>query len=143
MLLPYKGSCWKLVTVSSKPKEQWVEVCGSPNNNLRGQDDDTTCEQMLSKKCVEALTERAATIADWMVTNPTLRPYSNLTPPILAPICLRIQEDIGAVEDSMPAGCRPYFWAGDQSGSSANSDREYPTIDEWGKDAMKAIGDRK
>lgn len=40
----------------------------------------------------------------------------------------------------MPAECRPYFYAGDQLDLSANSDREYPTIDEWGKDAMKVTG---
>ena len=110
------------------------------NTNLRGAKDDTSCEQMFSRDCVDALTDRAATVANWMVQNPTLGPYSNLTPPILAPICLRIQEDIGIVEDNMPAECRPYFYAGDQTASSANSDREYPTIDEWSKLATEVNG---
>ncbi len=92
---------------------------------------------MLSKECVDALTERAATVAQYLVQNPTLGPYSNLTSPILAPICLQIQGDLGVVRDSMRAECRPYFFAGDQLDSSANSDREYPAIDEWGKDAIR------
>ena len=49
------------------------------NTLLRGQGDDTTCEQMLSRKCVEEITMRAATTAQWLVQNPTLGPSSNLT----------------------------------------------------------------
>ena len=49
------------------------------NTNLRGQEDDTTCEQMLSKSCVQELTKRAELTAQYLVQNPTLGPYSNLT----------------------------------------------------------------
>ena len=49
------------------------------NTNLRGQEDDSTCEQMLSSNCVEELTKRASLTAQYLVQNPTLGPYSNLT----------------------------------------------------------------
>lgn len=51
-----------------------------PENTIRrAQDDDTSCEQTLSKNCVAALTTRAANIAQWLVANPSLGPFSNLT----------------------------------------------------------------
>lgn len=49
------------------------------NTNLRGQKDDTSCTQMFSEKCVEAITWRAAETARWLVSNPTQGPFSNLT----------------------------------------------------------------
>ncbi|KAJ9606929.1 hypothetical protein H2200_008940 [Cladophialophora chaetospira] len=71
---------------------------GLPQNTIeRGQHDDGTCTQMLSQKCVAALEEVAANSAKWLVQNPTVGPYSNLTPPILEPICQQISE------------CAPYF----------------------------------
>ena len=51
-----------------------------PANTLRrGQQDDGTCVQMLSKSCVEEITTRAALTAQYLVQTPTLGPYSNLT----------------------------------------------------------------
>lgn len=51
-----------------------------PENTIRrGQDDDTSCEQMLSKSCVEEITWRASQTARWLVQNPTYGPFSNLT----------------------------------------------------------------
>ena len=53
---------------------------GLPENTIRrGQDDDTSCTTMLSKKCVDAITSRAAETAKWLVLNPTYGPFSNLT----------------------------------------------------------------
>lgn len=49
------------------------------NTNLRGQKDDTSCTQMFSEKCVEAITWRAAETARWLVSSPTQGPFSNLT----------------------------------------------------------------
>lgn len=49
------------------------------NTMLRGQDDDTSCEQMLSKECIAAITSRAAETARWLVQSPTQGPFSNLT----------------------------------------------------------------
>ena len=51
-----------------------------PENTIRrGQDDDTSCHQMLSKDCVEAITSRIAYTAQWLVQTPTLGPFNNLT----------------------------------------------------------------
>ncbi len=49
------------------------------NTILRGQGDDGTCEQTLSKKCISDLTDRAALTATWLTANPTIGPFSNLT----------------------------------------------------------------
>lgn len=49
------------------------------NTMLRGQDDDGTCERTLSKKCIKAITSRAAETAKWLVQSPTQGPFSNLT----------------------------------------------------------------
>lgn len=49
------------------------------NTMLRGQDDDGSCEQTLSKECIAAISWRAAETAQWLVANPTQGPYSNLT----------------------------------------------------------------
>lgn len=49
------------------------------NTMLRGQNDDGSCEQMLSEQCIAAITSRAAETAKWLVQNPTQGPYSNLT----------------------------------------------------------------
>ena len=57
----------------------WIIKAIPQNTNLRGQDDDTTCTQMLSRDCVNDLNSRAEMVAQWMVANPTLGPYSNLT----------------------------------------------------------------
>ena len=51
-----------------------------PENTIRrGQDDDGSCEQTLSRKCVQQLSERAEETAYWLVANPTVGPFSNLT----------------------------------------------------------------
>lgn len=51
-----------------------------PENTIRrGQNDDGSCEQTLSKKCVAQLNERAEETAYWLVANPTFGPFSNLT----------------------------------------------------------------
>lgn len=49
------------------------------NTMLRGQQDDSSCTQTLSEKCVKAITWRAAETAKWLVQNPTQGPFSNLT----------------------------------------------------------------
>lgn len=113
------------------------------NTMLRGQHDDTSCTQMLSEKCVKAITWRAAETARWLVSSPTQGPFSNLTvsrlsnwirvtanmqqPPILSPICQDIFQGVGVGGEGsfnpFPKECVPFF----DDGSA------YPSADTLGE----------
>jgi hypothetical protein len=98
------------------------------NTNRLGQDDPTNCESTLSQSCINALTHQAEETAKWLVQDPTLGPYSNLTPPILGPICTQIKGQLEG-EDTMPSQCRPYFYKGNTK-DLPDPDVEYPVFDE-------------
>ena len=100
-----------------------------PENTLRrGQKDDGSCEQTFSKDCVLALTDKAALIAQYLTSDYTPGPYSNLTPPVLGGICGIIQAGLGQANvagNAFPSACRPYFDDGTDQWPSSNAVGEF------------------
>lgn len=108
---------------------------GLPSNTIRrGQQDDGSCTQTLSKKCVLKLTNLAALNAGWLIGDPGGGPYSNLTPPVLATICDKISNGFGTINqgpqkrdtqtlNTFPRECDAFFKNGYQF---------YPSIDKLG-----------
>lgn len=95
-----------------------------PNNTNRlGQDDNGNCEQTLSSACIDKLTKKLATFAQYQVAMPaTIGPYNNLTnadgSSMLPAICSNIAGDVGGwnIGDTgdanvIPSECQPYMYS--------------------------------
>jgi len=84
-----------------------------PENTVRrGQDDDGTCQKMLSPTCVKALQERLINKAFYYTASWTAPPYSNLSAGVLPTVCSYLAGDISEATTKGTNGlaeCVPYF----------------------------------